>query len=199
MMFRRTRSERRLIVGLSHPAVAQTFSGEEVSALLKAGARPNTILPPDAWSFLMHASMWGNADAARVLLEAGADPNGNLVRAAVPLHLAAQNRHLDVIHLLIEYGADVNMQDRQGETAMFPALTTNETRRSSIPEALVRAGIDPDIRNKHGMTAFEAMRHWNSSLLEGRISDYQTQSEFIQERGLFLADVRRVEDLFRRP
>ena len=45
-------------------------------------------------------------DSARVLLEAGADPNGPGEGGFTPLHTAAQNGAAELVQLLLEHGAD---------------------------------------------------------------------------------------------
>jgi len=74
----------------------------------------------------------GQADAMRVLLEAGANPDvltpnrekkatdGNefVFGGETALHGAARARKIDVIRLLAEYGATLDMKDRNGLTAL---------------------------------------------------------------------------------
>ncbi|TNE27825.1 MAG: hypothetical protein EP349_08680 [Alphaproteobacteria bacterium] len=52
-------------------------------------------------SALQWACNNGNFDAAKCLLENGADPLG-----PAPIKCAAQNNHTDILRLLLEYGAD---------------------------------------------------------------------------------------------
>lgn len=62
----------------------------------------------DGWTPLHLAAFFGHLDAARALLDAGAD-KGAFSRNAMrntPLHAAAAGRHGDVARLLVERGAD---------------------------------------------------------------------------------------------
>ncbi|NJK93406.1 MAG: ankyrin repeat domain-containing protein [Blastochloris sp.] len=65
----------------------------------------------NGYSALTYASHSGQTDAARVLLEAGADPT---VRQSndtfhTPLTIAAFRGHFAIVKLLVAYGADVDM------------------------------------------------------------------------------------------
>ena len=80
-----------------------------------------TILPRGNWTPLMYAARDGAADAARTLVELGAnldavDPDGTtaLVRAII-------NAHYDTAGVLIEKGADPNIADTTGMAALYAA------------------------------------------------------------------------------
>ena len=49
-----------------------------------------------------------SSEIVRVLLDAGADPNGRNVRGRTSLHLA---KHSDTVQALLDAGADPNTQD----------------------------------------------------------------------------------------
>jgi ankyrin repeat protein len=96
------------------------------------------------------------------LLEAGADARacGNR-RRSQPLHYASDGsarcaewnptRQVAVIQLLIQAGADVHAQDRNGATPLHRAV---RTRCSAAVKCLLEAGADPVLRNESGSTAF---------------------------------------------
>jgi uncharacterized protein len=55
-------------------------------------------------------------DSARVLLEAGADPNGAGEGGFTPLHTAAQNGDTQLVRLLLDHGADPGATASDGRT-----------------------------------------------------------------------------------
>jgi ankyrin repeat protein len=58
------------------------------------------------------------ADAVKLLLEAGADPDAKTPDGDSALHLAAFAGKLDIVRVLVEGGADVNLKDAAGKTAL---------------------------------------------------------------------------------
>jgi ankyrin repeat protein len=71
--------------------------------------------------------------------------NGN-----VPLHIAAQNGHLELIMLLLEKSADVNAQNNKGNTALHMALSYDYI---DCARALINAGADVNLTNAAGIPA----------------------------------------------
>ncbi|KAG6866499.1 hypothetical protein C0991_003043 [Blastosporella zonata] len=81
-----------------HPAVCKR--------LLEAHLPPGT-LDRDNYSSLVYAVMKGNVECVRVLLDEGkvsAEPTTPLIDL-IPLSLASQSGHVDVVVLLLQYGA----------------------------------------------------------------------------------------------
>jgi uncharacterized protein len=94
----------------------------------------------DGWTPLHLAAFFGHADAARLLLEAGAGvstPSLNGLRNT-PLHAATAGKHGEVALLLLERGADAMIADAGGYTAL-------EIARQNQLESVV-AAISPDRR-----------------------------------------------------
>jgi ankyrin repeat protein len=88
-------------------------------ALLRAGADPdaqesgelNTALHLVAWGTRMTARdppYWALTQVARLLLEAGANPNLRDFTGITPLHVAATIYQPALMPLLVSHGADVN-------------------------------------------------------------------------------------------
>jgi ankyrin repeat protein len=66
----------------------------------------------------LHAAVAGDhLGIARLLLEAGADPNAVQQDSFRPLHGAAQNGNVGIVRLLLDHGADPTLSDAQGRAA----------------------------------------------------------------------------------
>ena len=61
------------------------------------------------------------AELARILIEAGADPNAKDNDGETPLHQAVEFENAEAAKLLIEAGADPNAKNNNGETPLHKA------------------------------------------------------------------------------
>lgn len=119
-----------------------------VRLLLAAGALPDE--GERCWTPLHQAARDGRLDAARALLDAGA----NVVRAHAvtgehPLHQAAQSGHADLVRLLLERGARLEQAARGGTRPLHHAST------AEVLDVLMGAGADLTARDELGATAFD--------------------------------------------
>jgi hypothetical protein len=101
-------------------------------------------------------------EIARLLLAAGADPNAATNhRWSGPLHYAADGyiidpawdakRQVQTIRCLLDAGALVNAQDKNGAAPLHRAV---RTRSAAAVKCLLEAGADPTLKNKPGSTPF---------------------------------------------
>ena len=67
-----------------------------------------------------------------------------------PIHIAAQNGHIDIVKLLIKGGCDVNAQNNGGQTAMHMAVAYDYFWTGQV---LVAAGGDVALKNAEGFEA----------------------------------------------
>jgi ankyrin repeat protein len=67
--------------------------------------------------------------------------------------LAAEYNKVDMMHELIDHGADLNLQDDFGDTALMIAAREKNKEASDL---LVEAGAQVDILNYENMTAADA-------------------------------------------
>ena len=81
-----------------------------------------TALPKGGWTPLMYAARQGSMDAARALVEAGANPNLTDPDGTTATIVAIINAHFDLAAMLAEKGADLNIADSSGMTALYAAV-----------------------------------------------------------------------------
>jgi ankyrin repeat protein len=107
---------------------------------------------------LVYAARTGSIEAARVLLEAGADVNQTTRYGWTPLLAATQNRNYRLGKFLIEHGADVNLANKGGWTPLYLATDNRNLEGGDYPtpapdidhldyiELLLEKGADPNAR-----------------------------------------------------
>jgi ankyrin repeat protein len=130
-------------------AVGRTRGLEE---LLEADAELVRAWSPDGFTALHLAAFFGHADAARLLLERGADATVVARHATLkvaPLHSAAAGGHEEIVRLLLEHGADANARQEGGFTPLHSAAQNGD--RGSA-EALLEHGADPAAATDDGRT-----------------------------------------------
>ncbi|HZS24189.1 MAG TPA: ankyrin repeat domain-containing protein [Gaiellaceae bacterium] len=154
--------------------------------LLARGADPNGPGVEGEWTNLSVACARGDVALARVLLDAGADPNdedalyhstevadaactelllerGARVNGTNALGHALDYERLERVRLLLEHGADPN-EDPEW-TALYHAVFRG--RSAAFLELLVAYGADVDARSRAGRTAYqEAYRRGREDLCE---------------------------------
>jgi len=75
---------------------------------------------------LIIAAQKGHHEIARILLDAGADPNLTHIFNQSALIYAASNNHPDIVDLLLKYNADPEIKEsRFGQTALLVAVIKN--------------------------------------------------------------------------
>ena len=147
-----------------------------VKQLLKADPRLATSLVDEAglykskifhWLYVgdtaLHLAAAGyRVDLVKLLLAAGADPNSSTNhRQSSPLHYAADGyingpvwnaeRQVKTLQSLLDAGARINIQDKNGATPLHRAV---RTRCAAAVNCLLERGADATLRNKPGSTPF---------------------------------------------
>ena len=108
--------------------------------------------------------------AIQVLLSIGADPNATDIIGQTALQTAARSGQTPIVKLLLESGANLDIQSRYGNTALMQVVWSRGWQlegdiQSATPMAIWHSGIrqavdlllkngaDPNIQNKSGETA----------------------------------------------
>jgi uncharacterized protein len=112
---------------------------------------------------LHFAARQGQVEAAKALIEAGADVNQRAVGDnSTPMLLATVNGHFDLAKMLLEKGSDANAAQHNGVTPLYAALNCQWAAKALYPQprafeqqqtsyldlmkALLDKGADPNVR-----------------------------------------------------
>ncbi|HMJ91007.1 MAG TPA: ankyrin repeat domain-containing protein [Candidatus Acidoferrum sp.] len=174
-----------------------------VEALLKAdgGLAVRLIRKPKFydskifhWNYVgdtaLHLAAAGyRVEIVRMLLAAGADANAAANhRRSTPLHYAADGfigspawdakRQVTTISCLLDQGANIHSQDKNGATPLHRAV---RTRCAAAVRCLLQAGSDPTLRNKFGSTPFHLAVQNTGRGGTGTAAAISAQREIIKE------------------
>jgi uncharacterized protein len=105
----------------------------------------------DGFTALHFAGFFGQGEAARVLIEAGAavDAVASNPMQVMPLHSAASARNLEAARHLLEHGASVNARQQGGWVPLHAAAQNGDR---AMAELLLRHGADATLANDAGKT-----------------------------------------------
>ena len=136
--------EARTRVG-AKPAVRPpgTGGGSHGVGIVRSGVPPQgeQLPTPGGMTPLLYAARDGALDAARVLIEAGANLNTADPNGMTPLMMAITNGKIDVAQQLVDKGADVRAADWYGRTPLWAAV---EIRNLDMRSGATDNGIDRD-------------------------------------------------------
>lgn len=165
---------------LKHPELVNYRNGEGMPAIVKAirsnqkelvklflslGVNPGSKDGNGA-TLLYHAVDYNSVEIARLLLDNGALTDrskseqgsipGKCSQAPEPLLLiAAGNRNLKMVELLLSRGADINLKDENGCTAFYHAVKYEE---SPMAYFLIDKGAEVNTKTNDGTTPLHVVR-----------------------------------------
>ncbi|XP_034027817.1 E3 ubiquitin-protein ligase MIB2 isoform X2 [Thalassophryne amazonica] len=100
----------------------------------------------DGFSALHLAALNNHHDVAEILIKEGrCDINIRNNRNQTPLQLAVTQGHTELVQLLVAEGADINMEDEDGDTAMHVALS-----RSQLASVMLSPGVGTSSMEESG-------------------------------------------------
>jgi uncharacterized protein len=109
-------------------------NGDPIPVNTGRGRRPPPREPDGgALTALVYAARTGSIEAARVLLDGGADVNQTTRYGWSPLLAATQNQNYQMAKFLIERGADVNRANKGGWTPLYLATDNRNIEGGDYP------------------------------------------------------------------
>lgn len=177
------------------PIYMATVLGEAniVQCLLEAGADVN-ICREDTWSPL-HAAA-NNFKIAKALTDCGADVNYQTSDGWSPLHLSTSWGYPNIVKLLLNRGADPNLVNDAGMTALQVAIVDHEMEAFDVILAH-QGSISVDINNpdSEGHTAIYLAIVYRYSVAANKLIAHGAEVDVILENGLTYLDLAIEEDL----
>lgn len=155
-------------------AAARTGSVAIIQALVAKGADVNAAEQWQEQTALVYAATQDHADAVQALVKLGADANTRSKRLEfpdfvfqtagmiyavqpvgdwTPLMYAARDGAIHAVRALASSGADLNLTDPVGTTALTLAILNGHF---DTAVALLEKGADPNVADKNGMTPLYA-------------------------------------------
>lgn len=147
---------------------------DDMKLLIARGSRVDAM-DTSGRSVLLNAVDSSNSEAVRIILEARANPNPavpeGLFRSS-PLIAASIGSKLEMIKLLIGYGAEIRATNPEGWTALQAVTKAQNVECANI---LLTHGADLGYRSKNGHTALTTAIIYNShAVLKLLIDRYHT-------------------------
>ena len=125
---------------------------DAVKQHIKYGTDVNVLEPSMKSTPLITAAALGEPEAAKILIEAGADINLKNMDGSTALMVAIVFGKDKVAKVLIDNGADLNVKNKDGSTALHTAAFFCNV---SMVKELLDKGVDKALTNNDGKTAFQ--------------------------------------------
>lgn len=124
---------------------------------------------------LMIATMLNGIDAAKLLLEQGANPNVQNTDGNTALHFAAFAEYKDITELLIQHGAQIDIANNNDETPQYIAISKHNEELEKIFETteklivLVQSAYKGEsIQKEHFATDIDVNGYINPQLINAK-------------------------------
>jgi serine/threonine-protein phosphatase 6 regulatory ankyrin repeat subunit C len=118
---------------------------------LRKGGKPNYVHMQEHQRNCLHIAVEnGHIDVVKILLDNGAVINSSVgTTHDTGLIIAAHTNNIEILELLLQHKADVNLANTYGNTALHEACTLGN---DAMIELLIRAGASISTKNHKGST-----------------------------------------------
>ncbi len=132
-----------------------------VDYLIKNGAKVNAKSKHNETpiSLAIHIS----TEVVEILIDNGVDCNEMFEDRSL-LHDAIGDGNIEGVKLLLDKGANVNIQDEDGNTPLHQLLRSSGQESLEIAKVLFKKKADPNVRNKQGLTSLQDSVLWKDSI-----------------------------------
>lgn len=134
--------------------LAAKYQSSWVVRILQQRGVDIETLDPMMRSALMERVGHGDVAGTRLLLQNGANPNGNdQVRGMRPLIMAAYEGNVDIVKLLLQYGANIEIMDH---AAITPVQWASKNNQFEMVQLLLSSGADVNTAEGSDVTMVHA-------------------------------------------
>ena len=138
--------------------------GDMIALESLCGATPDILNAANAEGYtpLMLAAYYGHEEMTSYLVKNGAAIDGKS-KFGTPIMAATVKNNESIVDVLLAHGADPNIQDTNGKTALLYCSTFG---LNTIAEKLLRAGANPNLKDNTGNRALDyAILRENETLI----------------------------------
>lgn len=152
-----------------------------IEQLIADGANVNARTVNGRFTALLMATQANRVQAAKTLIELGADVNAGSTLGATPLHVAAGNNNIEIVDLLIAHEANPNAQDYDGITPLHKAAQYGHVE---VIERLLAKGADIHARtSRQGLTPLHWLAFWGNSSAADTLLEHGSDINARDNRG----------------
>ncbi|KAJ7373499.1 hypothetical protein OS493_011096 [Desmophyllum pertusum] len=139
----------------------------------------------DGETLLTSAASRGDFDAIPLLLEKGMDVNaknmsGDTILSCVLRHTPSCPRAMEIVKLLLTFGADINNKNDRSETPLQIACCMNFDK---VAELLLELGCDTNVKNDNSYSPLHHAAHYNNGKLVEMLLQYGADAKVKSDEG----------------
>ena len=131
-----------------------------LTLLIKHGADVD-LQDSDGYKAL-HFAVYGSDISSEILsclIGVGADVNARTNNGVTPLMIAAEEGHINAVTSLVKCGANVDLQDKDGQTALHHAMQSPQASICEVLSCLIKNGADVNAHTFHNETPLMLASH----------------------------------------